>query len=138
MNVINPYIGFNGRCRKAMTFYQACLGGELQLQEVGGSPMEPFWQGAKDQIFHSSLTINGVQVLMGSDMVDQSGYTKGNNIALAMNCKSEEEIHSLFSILSKGGKVFQALKEEFWGAIFGSMEDQFGIRWMLNYNKEKQ
>jgi PhnB protein len=135
MNAINPYIGFNGRCREAMTFYKECLGGELQLQEVAGSPMEAFCQGAKDQIFHSSLTVNGVQVLMGSDMIDQTGYTKGNNIALAMSCKSEEEIHSIFNLLSKEGKVLQALKEAFWGAIFGSVEDQFGIRWMLNCNK---
>jgi PhnB protein len=75
---------------------------------------------------------------MGADMIDQTGYTKGNNIALAMSCISEAEIHSLFSVLVKGGKVLQALKEEFGGALFGSMEDQFGIRWMLNYNKEKQ
>jgi len=138
MNAINPYIGFNGKCREAMTFYKKCLGGELELQEVTGSPMEKFWQGAKDQVFHSSLTINGLPVIMGSDMVDQSGYTKGNNVALAMSCSSEEEIHSLFDKLSKSGRAFQPLKEEFWGAIFGSMEDQYGIRWILNYNKEKK
>lgn len=138
MNAINPYIGFNGRCREAMTFYKECLGGELELQEVSGSPMEQFWKGAKDQIFHSSLTVNGMPVIMGSDMVDQSGYTKGNNVALAMSCSSEEEIRSLFDKLSKGGRVLQPLKEEFWGAIFGTMEDQYGIRWMLNYNKEKK
>lgn len=54
MNAINPYIGFNGRCREAMTFYHEYLGGELELQEVAGSSIEQFWQGAKDQIFHSS------------------------------------------------------------------------------------
>jgi PhnB protein len=48
MNAINPFIGFNGRCREAMTFYRQCLGGEFQMQEVAGSPMEPFWQSAKD------------------------------------------------------------------------------------------
>lgn len=61
---------------------------------------------------------------MGSDMIDQSGYTKGNNIALAMNCSSEEDIYNLFSKLSNGGTVLQTLKEEFWGGIFGSMEDK--------------
>jgi PhnB protein len=138
MNAINPYIGFNGKCRAAMSFYQECLGGALEIQEVAGSPAEQFCHGAKDQVFHSSLTINGLQIIMGSDMVDQSGYTKGNNVALAMGCSSEEEIRSLFDKLSKGGRVFQALKEEFWGAIFGSIEDQFGIRWMLNFNKERK
>lgn len=48
MNAINPYIGFNGRCREAMTFYKECLGGEMELQEVSGSPIEQFWKGAQD------------------------------------------------------------------------------------------
>src|SRR3954453_18134870 len=100
MNAISPYIGFNGKCRAAMSFYQECLGGELELQEVAGSPMEQFCQGAKDQVFHSSLNINGLPIIMGSDMVDQSGYTKGNNIALAVSCSSEEEIRNLFDKLS--------------------------------------
>lgn len=138
MNAINPYVGFHGRCREAMTFYKDCLSGELELQEVGGSPIEKFWKGEKNQIFHSSLNVNGKPVIMGSDMIDQSGYTKGNNVAIAMSCSSEEEIRDLFEKLSRGGKVFQDLKEEFWGAIFGTMEDKFGIRWMLNYNKEKK
>lgn len=134
MKSINPYIGFNGRCREAMTFYQNCLGGELEMQQVAGSPMEQHWTGAMDQIFHSSLTIGGHQILMGSDMVDQAGYTKGTNIALAMTCNSKEEIHLLFDQLQENGRVYQPLKEQFWGALFASLEDKFGIRWMLNYD----
>lgn len=133
MKAINPYIGFNGRCREAMTFYQQCFGGDLELQQVAGSPMEQHWNGAMDQIFHSSLTVNGQQVLMGSDMVDEAGYTKGTNIALAMDCSSEEEINTLYEQLRKGGLVYQTLKKQFWGAFFASFSDQFGIRWMLNY-----
>lgn len=138
MNSINPYIGFNGKCREAMTFYQECLGGELELQQVAGSPMEQSWTGAMDQVFHSSLTINGVQILMGSDMTDQAGYIKGTNIALAMGCSNEEEIQTLFARLQEGGRVYHPLKQEFWGALFASLEDKFGNRWMLNYdNKQK-
>lgn len=59
-------------------------------------------------------------------MIDQSGYSRGNNIALAVSCVSEPEIYDLFDKLSKGGKS-PPLKEEFWGAIFGTLEDQFGI-----------
>lgn len=135
MKAINPYIGFNGRCREAMTYYQECIGGELELKEVAGSAMEKTWQGNKDQIFHSSLTINGQQMIMGSDMVDQDGYSKGNNIALAMDCSNANEIHTVFEKLSKDGKVFSELKEQAWGAIFGSLQDKFGIRWMLNFDK---
>jgi PhnB protein len=58
-------------------------------------------------------------------------------VALSLSCSSAEEIKSFFSKLSKNGKVSHALKEEFWGATFGVLTDKFGIRWMLNYDKNQ-
>lgn len=135
MKAINPYIGFNGKCREAMAFYHECLGGELEVKETSTSPAEQVGDAEENKILHSSLTVDGLQILMGSDMVDQDGYTKGNNIALAISCNSEEEIFRLFDKFGKSGRVSAPLKEEFWGAIFGAIVDQFGIKWMLNFNK---
>ena len=57
MTQISAYLNFNGNCREAMTFYKNCLGGELSLQTVEGSPMEAGCPaGVKHQILHSSLT----------------------------------------------------------------------------------
>ena len=133
MKAINPYINFNGKCREAMKFYHACLGGDLELREVKGSPMEEHWSGPQDEILHASLTVDGVQVLMASDMADQLGYVKGTDFALTLTCDSEEEIHRLFAQLNNGGKTLDPLKQQFWGAVFGTLQDRFGIKWMLNY-----
>jgi PhnB protein len=46
---------------------------------------------------------------------------------------SKDALNTLFDFLSEGGTIIQALKEEFWGAIFGSVKDKFGIYWSLNY-----
>jgi PhnB protein len=132
MNSINPYVCFNGRCREAMTFYQQCLGGELELNEISGTPMEDFWEGPKDQILHAKLSLDSLQLLMGSDMTDQLGYIKGTDTALALGLKSKEETHQIFDKLSEGGRVLDPLKEQFWGAMFGTLQDRFGIKWMLN------
>ena len=75
---------------------------------------------------------------MGSDMVGPDGFTQGTNIALSLNCSSEEEINTFFSKLSEGGKVIDPLKLQFWGALFGVFNDKFGIRWMLNYDKNSK
>ncbi|MEO5500850.1 MAG: VOC family protein [Ginsengibacter sp.] len=136
MKSINPFINFNGKCRQAMTFYKECLGGELELMEVAGSPMEENWKGPKDQILHASLIVNRSPVIMGSDMIDQSGYTQGNNIALALDCQSEDEIRNFFEKLSQSGKVIKSLSVEFWGGLLGSVEDKFGIKWFLNYDRK--
>jgi uncharacterized glyoxalase superfamily protein PhnB len=57
MTQLNAYLRFYGNCREAMTFYQACLGGELWLQTFGESPMAGEMPPAmKDNVLHSSLT----------------------------------------------------------------------------------
>lgn len=138
MTQINAYLSFNGNCREAMNFYEECLGAELTLQTIGGSPMEAQCPSAmKDQILHSSLMRNGTLLLMASDMIGPGGLNPGNNIALSLNCSSEEEINSFFSKLSEGGKIIDPLKVQFWGALFGVLNDRFGIRWLLNYDQNQ-
>jgi PhnB protein len=35
-----PFLLFDGNCAEAMTFYHECLGGELALTKLGGTPMK--------------------------------------------------------------------------------------------------
>ena len=37
---LTPYLLFDGNCAEAMTFYKACLGGELTITTLGDSPMK--------------------------------------------------------------------------------------------------
>ena len=121
-----------------MNFYKECLGGELIVQTIAGTPFEARCPaGMEHQVMHSSLTKNGL-ILMASDMIGPDGFKAGNNVSLSLNCSTEEEINSSFSRLSAGGKVIDPLQTQFWGAIFGCIEDKFGIRWILNYNKNGQ
>src|SRR5438270_1307856 len=98
MTTINPYIGFNGKCREAMNFYQQCFGGgELNYMTFNDTPM-----GAqcapemKDQVVHSSLMKDQL-VLMGTDMKDPNGSAQGSKIAISVICSSEEEINTFFN-----------------------------------------
>jgi PhnB protein len=138
MTQINAYINFDGNCREVMTFYKECLGGELNMQTVEGSPIEAQCPASmKQQILHASLMKDDL-VIMGSDMQEPGGFTKGNNIALSLSCSSDEEIKTFFSKLSEGGKISHNLMQSFWGATFGVLTDKYGIRWMLNYDKNQQ
>ena len=138
MTQINAYINFDGDCREAMNFYKDCLGGELALQTVEGSPIEAQCPAEiKHQILHASLMKDSL-VLMGSDMQGPQGFIKGNSIALSLSCSSEEEIKTFFTNLSKGGVISHELMQSFWGATFGVLTDKFGIRWMLNYDKNQE
>ncbi|PTQ94938.1 PhnB protein [Mucilaginibacter yixingensis] len=135
MESLSPYVSFTGKCREAMNFYQSIFGGELELNEVEGSPMEQYWPDGKGQIFHSALTLNGKPLIMATDMTGPAGQTVGNNIQLAIGCSSEDEIHRLANQLAEGGQVLAPVADTFWNALFGSVQDKFGINWMLNYDK---
>ncbi|HWB28466.1 MAG TPA: VOC family protein [Chitinophagaceae bacterium] len=137
MTTINAYIGFQGQCREAMEFYKDCIGGELSFITVADTPISAQCpESIQGQIMHSSL-VKGPFVLMGTDMTAPGDYIKGNNVALSVNCSSGEEINNLFEKLSEGGKVIDSLKAQFWGALFGVLEDKYGIRWMLNYDNNQ-
>ena len=115
MTQINAYINFNGRCSQAMTFYKECLDAELTIQTIGGSPIEDQCPASmKDQIMHASLT-KGALLLMGSDMTGPGGFVKGNDMALSLNCSSEEEINAFFSKLSEGGEIIDPLGDKILG-----------------------
>jgi len=135
MTQINAYITFNGNCREAMTFYRGSLGGELTIQTIGESPLGARCPAGKEhEIMHSSL-VKGHLILMASDMMGEAKFVNVSNIALSLNCSSEEEINAFYSSLSAGGTIIDPLKLQFWGALFAVFTDKFGIRWMLNYDK---
>jgi PhnB protein len=135
---INSYLTFSGNCREAMTFYQECLGGELVFQTVDESPLsEKMPKKMKDCILHATLTKDTL-ILMGSDMVPESGLVKGNAISISINCDSEEEVKMFYKKLSKGGKADHPLEDTFWGALFGNLTDKFGNHWLLNFNRRQK
>lgn len=135
MTSLNPYLNFDGQCREALTFYQECLEGTLELQKVAESPMAAKMPSEKGPlILHGSLSKGGAVLLMGSDMIGNK-LQPGNSINLCLHCTSDQEISILFNRLSAGGQVKVPLHQGFWGATFGEVKDKFGITWMLNYTR---
>lgn len=121
-----------------MNFYKDCLGGELSIQTIGESPIsDKMPEQMKQSILHSTL-IKGQLVLMGSDMVGDSGLIKGNALSMMLDCESEEEIKAIYSKLSEGGKAEHPLENSFFGAIFGDLTDKYGNHWLLHFAKPQK
>jgi PhnB protein len=127
-----PYLGFHGNCHEAMKFYQQCLGGELQVQTIGESPMAADMPAeAHSNVLHSMLRA-GNFILMASDGMGGPAPTHGNAVALCMVGDSKEEIEQAFAKLSEGANVTHPLKEEFFGT-FGDLTDKYGFNWMFQF-----
>lgn len=137
MAQIRSYLSFNGNCRDAMEFYRSCLGGTLELQTIGQSPLaDKLPQEMKDCILHSTLTRDGM-VLLASDMVGEQGLIRGNSVSLMLDCSSEQEIRECFARLSDGGRVTHPLEISFWGALFGDLVDRYGNQWLLHFDSKQ-
>ncbi|MBS1625413.1 MAG: VOC family protein [Bacteroidetes bacterium] len=132
---INPYLTFSGNCREAMTFYQTCFGGELFFQTVGESPIaDQLPAEMRDLIMHASLTSSKI-IIMGSDMTPKGGVYTGNNVSLLIDCSSEEELRDFFEKLAVQGEIKHPVEKTFWGALYGDLNDKYGVQWMLNLNE---
>lgn len=142
MKSISPYLNFKGKTEEAFNFYRSVLGGEFTMmqrfKDMPGAEKTP--DNEKDLILHVSLTLGKGVVLMGSDVPESRGrsVTFGNNIHISVDAESEEEAEKLFKGLSKGGKVDMPFQKMFWGAMYGSFADKYGVQWMINFSLEQR
>lgn len=142
MVTVNPYLNFSGKTEEAFKFYKSVFGGEFSMfQRFKETPeADKFPAAERDKIMHVSLPLGNGSILMASD-VPQSMAQKlkvGNNFYLSVEAGSNEEADRLFKGLSAGGKVEMPMQKTFWGAYYGSLEDKFGIQWMISHTERQQ
>jgi len=142
MAKFNPYLNFPGTTEEAFNFYKSVLGGEfLVLQRFSDTPdSDKMPPDIREKIMHIALPLGDGNVLMATDAIESMGYplTVGNNFYISISPESKEEAERLFNGLSGGGKVEMPLQDMFWGAYYGSFTDKFGVKWMVNYDKQQR
>lgn len=121
MRSANPYI-FVENCLEIIEYYRNIFNGEIQNVQ----------QTEDGKCLHAEL-------VLGSSIIHFSDYsgetTKGDNVRVSVECESEEEITRVYNDLSVSGSVKVELQETDWGALHANLIDQFGVGWLLNYNR---
>lgn len=136
---IHPYLNFAGDTERAFRFYERALGGKLtDIHRFGSMPPGGFelTDEQKNRVMHVGLALPDGQMLMASDTMDGMGppHVVGTNYSISLHPDSREEADRVFTALAEGGTVTMPLADQFWGDYFGSLTDQFGIQWMVNYS----
>jgi PhnB protein len=126
-----PYLTFDGNCAEAFRFYHRCLGGTIQMQTHGESPIAgevpADWH---DRVLHARLDFGG-GVLMGSDApAGRGGPASGFSVSLQYG--DPAAAGRAFAALGEGGSVTMPLQQTFWARRFGMLKDRYGIGWMVN------
>ena len=134
MRKLMPYLLFDGKCKEAMEFYHACLGGELTLTKVKDTPAKDQMTAAQqDKVLNARLSAGQLEI-SASDWLALNGTpVRGNMDSIFLSGWSHEEMKPLFDKLSAGGSVTNPLKQTFFG-IYGDLTDRFGVRWMFAGN----
>jgi PhnB protein len=140
---IHAYLFFDGQCAEAMTFYAACLNGELNLMRYSDNPdgAENVPAEYRERILHAGLMV-GDEVLMASDSMpgqgcDGAGEATGiKGCSMSVQVDSIAEAERLYAALAAGGQAQMPLQQTFWAVRFGMLVDRFGVSWMVNCEKD--
>lgn len=132
MGEMIPFISVH-KCLEAITFYEEVFGAKQQgemtmLSDISGNDSEEY-QGL---VGHCTLKVGSSRIFI-NDIVDDQLITNGNQIQLVLDLDSEQQLRRSFEMLRKNGKVVTKLQEVFWGALFGTVKDQFGVTWQIYY-----
>jgi PhnB protein len=120
---ILPYITFGDKGQEAIRFYKGIFGGDAEVQLDG------------ERVMHLDFQAGDIH-FMGSDrQSDQPELERSYGSSMVLNCDKEEQLQDFYARLADGGKEVFAPVDGGWGAIVAHCIDQFGVTWLLNYDK---
>lgn len=127
-----PYI-FSEDARTQADFYAHALNGEVvSVQTFEQAPNVD--ESIKDKVMHLTLSAAD-QIFFMADSV-QEPVRLGTQVNLVLEYKTEDEARSVFEALSEGGHVLMPFEKMFWGAMFGRVEDKYGLTWQITTEHE--
>ncbi|WP_435622923.1 VOC family protein [Flagellimonas sp.] len=82
-------------------------------------------------IFVATFELNGSRFMCSDSYIKHEwDFTPG--VSIWVDCKSEEEINTLFTNLSANGQVLMPMDNYGFSTKFAFIEDRFGVSWQLN------
>jgi PhnB protein len=88
-----------------------------------------------NKIMNIQLPITNGHMLMATDALESMGHKvqTGNNVTIAIDLDSKEDAERIYSkLMTNSPENSGPLSQMPWGALWGSCQDQYGIRWMIS------
>jgi PhnB protein len=143
MGRVNTYLNFMEKSEEAFDFYKRVFQSEFtsitrmkDMPRPLGAP--ELTESESNLIMNIQLPITNGHVLMATDMIASMGHKVqvGNNVTISLDLDSAEEAQRIYAeLLTNSPENSGPLAQMPWGALWGSCQDQFGIRWMISYAK---
>ena len=133
-----PYLMFPGNAEAAFAFYRSVFGGDtgnvLRYRDLGTTGTD------EELVAHVALTVGDQIMLMGSDAAGASAkdHRVGTNVEIHLTAHDADEARRVFGALAEGGTVTMPLERVAWSELFGSCNDRYGVKWIVDYAGEVQ
>ena len=138
---VNTYLSFMGNTEEAFNFYKKVFGTEfISVTRMKDMPLP---EGAPalaaddaEKIMNIQMPITNGHVIMATDALASLGHTVriGNNVTISLDLDSKEEAENIYNqLLVNSLENSGPLAPMPWGALWGSCQDQYGIRWMISH-----
>lgn len=130
-----PYLILAGHARRALSLYARALGARTETLQRFGEVDQSCPAARRELVMHASIRI-GNALLMLSDGPEEAATPAGRGaVCVALDFDDEAELRRAFQGLVESGKPIMPVFDAPWGALFGAVEDELGIHWMLNCSK---
>ena len=120
-----PYLNVDGAVAAA-EFYKKAFGAEV-------AAMHP--PDEKGRTMHVHLYVNGGSLMLG-DFYPEHGHAKQEPQAFSL-ALIVEDIEAAFQRAQAAGcEVTMPVQKMFWGDLYGSLKDPYGVHWAMNQTAE--
>ncbi len=130
---MTPFLLFDGNCAVAMRFYHACLGGDLSITKLGGTPMAAEIPGTQhDKVVHAYLKSGAIEFSATDWLHPTRRPQYGNTVGLYVRDGTDDELRALFDKLAVGAdeELLDDLRPMPFGT-YGHLVDVFGVQWFF-------
>ncbi len=124
---LDIYINYPGHCEKAFMFYEAHLGGKINMMMPHQQPPPNFPKAWSRPILHAIMEIGGT-VIRGADI---PGAEPMRSAYLTLRFDTAERAEQIYELLSSEGEVFMKMEKTAFANRFAMLRDKFGTSWML-------
>ncbi len=138
---ITPYLNFNGNCSDAIELYEKAFEVKASVMRYKDAPPSEEYaiiEGTENFVMHACLTNRKDYTVFLADMPPNMPIQFGNGMSISIELDSVEKVESAFQTLKAEGKVIMELQETFWSKYFGSLEDKFGVNWMISITEDSE
>ncbi|MEZ6081862.1 MAG: VOC family protein [Pirellulaceae bacterium] len=129
---VTPFLMFEGKAEEAMQYYVSLLPNSLIEKIVRYGTGEA---GAEGTVMRADFILAGQPVIC-IDSPAKHAFTFTPSMSLFVDCADEDEIGTLFAMLSEGGGVMMPLGDYGFSRKFAWVSDRYGVSWQLNLPHE--